>query len=333
MPLSEKRPTPRRAPSEDQSPFVQSWSCHECDEFARFFHLDATEATQIDRGRFSGRVVGVAFRDVRVIYGWHAQALTCTGWAPASGFVVRLDIAAVGRTFLNGEPMIQDGAFGVCGPGLECCSWSAASEFAHFHFRDRALHEAFQRATRRELAAGPGEFWRLKPAPESWQRLRETVLGIRERATKHPAAFEDPGRCRDTERDLLSALVHAIASGEARHCRPSRSCATARKAMNHLRQLAGRPASLADLARVAGVSKRTLGTAFETAYGTTPLRCIRQWRLQQVRQILRRSRPGETMVKVVALENGFRDLGRFSAYYREMFGEKPSETLLNWEWS
>jgi AraC family ethanolamine operon transcriptional activator len=43
--------------------------------------------------------------------------------------------------------------------------------------------------------------------------------------------------------------------------------------------------------------------------------------------MLKDSSPGETTVTEVALQQGFVELGRFSQYYRALFGEYPSETL------
>lgn len=54
---------------------------------------------------------------------------------------------------------------------------------------------------------------------------------------------------------------------------------------------------------------------------------LRNARLDAVRERLR-SRPGVPRIPVTqaALEAGFGHLGRFSASYRERFGELPSET-------
>ncbi|MGY4266594.1 transcriptional regulator GlxA family with amidase domain [Bradyrhizobium sp. USDA 4519] len=46
-----------------------------------------------------------------------------------------------------------------------------------------------------------------------------------------------------------------------------------------------------------------------------------------IRSILRESTPDQTTVSKVAIEQGFIELGRFSQYYRTMFGEYPSQTL------
>jgi AraC family ethanolamine operon transcriptional activator len=43
--------------------------------------------------------------------------------------------------------------------------------------------------------------------------------------------------------------------------------------------------------------------------------------------MLRESAPGNVTVGEVAMQQGFIELGRFAQYYRNLFGEYPSETL------
>ena len=62
-------------------------------------------------------------------------------------------------------------------------------------------------------------------------------------------------------------------------------------------------------------------------FGVGPVTFLRYKRLCTVRSILRESAPDQTTVSKVALEQGFIELGRFSQYYRAMFGEYPSQTL------
>jgi transcriptional regulator GlxA family with amidase domain len=81
-----------------------------------------------------------------------------------------------------------------------------------------------------------------------------------------------------------------------------------------------------DLARAAGVSTRTVFRAFARHYGAPPITHLRRSRLERVRRHLLAAAPGETVTSV-ALEGGFSHLGRFAVYYRQCFGERPSETL------
>jgi len=82
--------------------------------------------------------------------------------------------------------------------------------------------------------------------------------------------------------------------------------------------------SLDDLLGAAGTSARTLQTGFARHRGTTPMRFLRDRRLDRARALLLR-RP-DAQVTDIAAECGFSHLGRFAAGYRERFGESPSHT-------
>lgn len=79
------------------------------------------------------------------------------------------------------------------------------------------------------------------------------------------------------------------------------------------------------LCAVAGVSWRTLQKTMLAVHGQSPLEFVHARRLAAVR---RRLEDGSSRAQVaaVALDCGFRHLGRFSASYRTAFGELPSET-------
>ena len=86
------------------------------------------------------------------------------------------------------------------------------------------------------------------------------------------------------------------------------------------------PIRLQALARVAGVSSRTLEAHFMRFLGMTPLGWAREARLTHARRALLASE-GRTTVTDVATDCGFSQLGRFAAQYCRRFGELPSETL------
>jgi AraC-like DNA-binding protein len=84
---------------------------------------------------------------------------------------------------------------------------------------------------------------------------------------------------------------------------------------------------LADLARVVGVSVRTLEYAFRDVVGMGPLAYVRIQRLNQARRCLLEIRSGRVTVSEVALDHGFGHFGYFARDYKTLFGELPSETL------
>lgn len=84
---------------------------------------------------------------------------------------------------------------------------------------------------------------------------------------------------------------------------------------------------MSELAAAAGVSERTLRSAFHEYYGIGPLRYLQVRNAHRVYRALRKAEPGETRVARVLLEHGETEFGRFAQRYRRLFGELPSETL------
>lgn len=101
----------------------------------------------------------------------------------------------------------------------------------------------------------------------------------------------------------------------------------ARRAGEYLRDHADRDVSIEEAAAHAGVGVRMLVPAFRDVHGVTPLRFLRDVRLERARRDLLDEDPWRTTVAVVARRWGFAHLGRFAAGYRERFGETPSRTL------
>lgn len=89
---------------------------------------------------------------------------------------------------------------------------------------------------------------------------------------------------------------------------------------------AAEPITLDDIAEAAGVPPRTLQEAFHRFRDTTPMRYLRNIRLDIARNRLISGDP-EVKVACVALECGINHFGRFSREYSLRFGESPSATL------
>ena len=88
-----------------------------------------------------------------------------------------------------------------------------------------------------------------------------------------------------------------------------------------------RPVHVSELCAAFRVSRRGLHRAFHDAFGIGPVTFLRHKRLCAIHSALKDSSPDKTTVTEIALQQGFVELGRFSHYYRALFGEYPSETL------
>jgi AraC-like DNA-binding protein len=88
-----------------------------------------------------------------------------------------------------------------------------------------------------------------------------------------------------------------------------------------------RPLPVTTVARMVGVSARTLQYGFRQHVGLTPTAYARQVRLARAQRDLREADPQRETVAAVAHRWGFAHLGRFAAAYRDAYGETPSQTL------
>ncbi|WCN07785.1 helix-turn-helix domain-containing protein [Marinomonas mediterranea] len=86
------------------------------------------------------------------------------------------------------------------------------------------------------------------------------------------------------------------------------------------------PLTVTDLCEVANVSRRTLQYSFESIIGISPIQYLRISRLNGARRNLIKS-DIDTTVSDVAATWGFWHLSQFAKDYRNLFGERPSQTL------
>jgi len=75
------------------------------------------------------------------------------------------------------------------------------------------------------------------------------------------------------------------------------------------------------------ISEKSLQNAFKSLFGITPNQFIRLLKLNIVNHELMQSSFHTTSVQKIARKWGFEHMGRFSKYYSDLFGEKPSVVL------
>jgi AraC-like DNA-binding protein len=88
-----------------------------------------------------------------------------------------------------------------------------------------------------------------------------------------------------------------------------------------------RPLRIDQIARAAHASRRTVYRAFNDVLDETPHSYVRKLRLHRIRHDLASDAERTCTVALVANRWGISELGRLSGWYRELFGERPSDTL------
>jgi AraC family transcriptional regulator, ethanolamine operon transcriptional activator len=167
---------------------------------------------------------------------------------------------------------------------------------------------------------------KLARDPVSTSRLRSFLDGL---FTASPAG-DDPIDCArediyGTVLPLVTAAMrpnHWIRTSECQ----ARRLVAVRACEAFMREHAHTTVSLYDLSKAAGMAPRRLINAFDAITGCSPMSYLKRIRLNGAHRALQDAAQTRTVAQI-ATDFAFWHLGHFSADYRTMFGESPSETL------
>jgi AraC-like DNA-binding protein len=163
------------------------------------------------------------------------------------------------------------------------------------------------------------------------KRLRDYLRWLSRDSTRS-SGFLRLVRARETaERALIPLLADALGGHNVttatRTPSLSRRVAAVRVCETYMREHLDKTVTLLDLSETSGLRLRSLINAFQAVTGFSPMAYFKRERLNGVRQTLQRPHQARIRVIDVATAWGFWHMGHFTADYREMFGESPSETL------
>jgi AraC family ethanolamine operon transcriptional activator len=173
---------------------------------------------------------------------------------------------------------------------------------------------------------------RMAPAtPERITALGRLLATMMASLRATPELLLHPQMSKAMEQALFATLLDTLSSdtGQAAttpSCR-ARQLVVAR-ARAYMEAHIDEPITVADLCIEIGISRRTLQYSFQDVLDLNPVKFLRAIRLNAVRRALKAADPnGRTTVADVAARWGFWHLSHFSAEYKTMFGELPSDTL------
>ena len=129
----------------------------------------------------------------------------------------------------------------------------------------------------------------------------------------------------NTEIEVLSRIITALGHSVTARPRASQRARAFAAAREHIRTCGMEFPTVPEVCQAAGVSLRTLEYAFRERLGMTPVQYLKVYRLNQVRQMLKRRQT--RTVADAANAWGFWHMGKFAGDYRRIFGVKPSADL------
>ena len=131
---------------------------------------------------------------------------------------------------------------------------------------------------------------------------------------------------RELHDALIMALVDRLSCEEVHYLSPSYRQRVVDRARDFIAARPDQPVSILALCMDIGVSRRKLQYCFQTCLGMSPVSYIKLFRLNAVQRALSTA-DSLTRVQDEAARWGFFHLGRFATEYRQLFGERPSDTL------
>ena len=144
-----------------------------------------------------------------------------------------------------------------------------------------------------------------------------------------PTLLDSP-RCRTAAQksaeDLLLRTFQDEMAVKQSLPRPSTRAYIVDRAMQYIEAAMHDSVSILDLCGAMRICPRTLVYSFKSQLGVSPNRYLLATRLNRVYRDLRNS-SSEIPIRQIAARWGFWHMGRFASYYRETFGERPSDTV------
>lgn len=164
----------------------------------------------------------------------------------------------------------------------------------------------------RSILAVSGPVLRL--APDTVERLAACSIELID------GAAEKPGLASAAAYEALMALYDDVFGS---HPTFSQERKAMQHVVDHIAANLGEPLPVAELARVANMSRAHFSRVFTASEGIAPAEYVMQKRLQKAIRLL--TRGVNLPVKEVALLSGFADPNYFAKVFRRAFGTSPTE--------
>ena len=306
---------------------ITTRSTDDIDEQSALLHGWSQSYDQLSGGRFAGQFDEVEFDGIRVFREVTSAALHQIGHLPDGVWAIGVPAALPGAATFCGQACAGaelhlfsgDDAFEFHSPsGLDIYGVAAPVPAILAHLTGE------ERARLARTLARP----RLLSVPTGARRhLRELAAAVLERLAAPSDAAPTPATLAAMRADLCAALADAALAAlppePGRATRPDQRMRILReaRALAMARETEGTP-TIAGICEALGISRRTLQYSFQEIAGVNPATYLRIVRLNQARRDLKAG----TSVTTAATNWGFWHFGRFARDYRELFGERPSQT-------
>ena len=157
------------------------------------------------------------------------------------------------------------------------------------------------------------------------QKMRILLKGIIDEYAQ--MACIDENNSEKIEQDITECMLQILDTQEVHIPHFSKSELIALKMKRDLFKHMDHTMSISELAKHYHISEKSLQNSFKALFDLTPNQYMRILKLNLVHHELIQGSTEQISVSKIARKWGFSHMGRFSKYYKELFGENPSVTL------
>jgi AraC family ethanolamine operon transcriptional activator len=305
---------------------------HDCEEFNTWSKLLGwdTDYRQLGAGDFEAWMEPSICAGMRIGNRYCNRSLSVIGSPPEDCLPVILPLK-------QGE----NGIFqGQCFGGDQAAIMSHHSEAAYRSPSEHHLltvsisvqrfRRAFEAVTGQEAIASVTRTRVLDLVPHAQIQMHRCITAAIQLSRSTPLNVSVDKGLQEIEEHFLATLSLAMAGdtenrfGELGRCNRLNYLNRVR---DYIESHLDAPLGLETLARVTGVSSRSICSAFRELLGISPQQYIKARRLAAARQVLLHNCDPDMTVTDVAHQFGLFHLGHFTADYKRQFGELPSKTL------
>jgi AraC-like DNA-binding protein len=240
--------------------------------------------------------------------------------------VVQMPVEGAGHyRFGTRQHTVVPGSAVFVAPGMEFTRRSEAGSMFAIAV-DAAALDLELRSRRPEDQSG-ATHWALRSSASALDPAHTRQVAAQARrlwAALHagdaPERVDDHGETR-----LVSLIADAVLASRAAVALPGVAASRLAALEAWIDANLHEPLTVGRLCLEAGVGARSLQLAFQARRGMSPMRFVLERRLSAAHRLLRNGRLNDDVTGIAGAA-GFSHLGRFSALYRQAFGELPSET-------
>jgi AraC family ethanolamine operon transcriptional activator len=285
------------------------------------------ENVQLKPGKLRGSIAHFGIADLGISIGRYDSGIRATGVLPPERVVLGTILDCAGRV-THWWKDVRPSDVCVFPSGVEIDAIHCGG--AAYLTASIGLPELLSKVGGEDRLADPA-FWHTKRVCTTHPLIRVDLLrrlaGIMsdvERKSTAPSA-----QAADfLQRSIIEAFVVSLMSALPAEREGPRNTGArlVSETENYVDAADGRPVHISEICSTLKVSRRSLHRAFAGSLGVGPVAYLRRRRLSAIRSVLNRSDPATISIGDLAFEYGFPEPGRFAAYYRAHFGERPSDT-------